>query len=202
MGWERTASTSHRPGLAVDEVNTAQPYRAGSDISAMGRRCLDRQTLLFTAAGQCPKERLPAVRRHLLKCSRCRDVVVRVASGGPLGDTLEKTHPGVVRRRALKTLSVAASLLGIAFAVAAAGSLDETSGAPVTQRAAIIVPVAAPTPTTNVAEAPNPASPADNRTQEPPPIAAKMKCPPTGLRVTTRARMPPVSPEPPLVTIV
>lgn len=159
----------------------------------MGRRCLDRETLLFVAAGQCPGEKLSAVRRHLGKCAGCRADVVRAASGGRLGDTAEEEPPGTARRRVLKTLPVAASLLGIVFAAFAAFPLDLPQAAPVTQQTPIIVTVAVPAPTRNATRAPTPGSPAAVRVPEPRPT--QVKCPPSAARTASRASMMPLSPK-------
>jgi hypothetical protein len=121
--------------------------------------------------------------------------VVRVASRGPLGDTVEKAHPIVVRAVCGRPCRSRPHCLGIAFAVAAAGPLKQPSGAPIRQLASIIVTFAVPTPITNVTQASNLAAPA-----EPDPGAGpgsrQDEVPPTGARFATRARMPPVSPKP------
>jgi hypothetical protein len=74
--------------------------------------CLNRPTLLAVARGQCPKERLPLVQRHLASCARCRASVVAAASGirGP-GETVFMHRPRAADRRWPKRLAVAASLL-------------------------------------------------------------------------------------------
>jgi hypothetical protein len=80
---------------------------------AMPRKgCLNRPTLLAVARGQCPKERLPLVQRHLASCAFCRASVVAAASGirGP-GETVYMRRPRVADHRWPKRLAVAASLL-------------------------------------------------------------------------------------------
>jgi hypothetical protein len=74
--------------------------------------CLNRPTLLAVARGQCPKERLPLVQRHLASCAHCRASVVAAASGirGP-GETVFMRRPRGAARRWPKWLAVAASLL-------------------------------------------------------------------------------------------
>jgi hypothetical protein len=94
-----------------------------SDMPRKG--CLNRPTLLAVARGQCPKERLPLVQRHLASCARCRASVVAAASGirgpgetvaaasgirGP-GETVYMRRPRAADRRWPKWLAVAASLL-------------------------------------------------------------------------------------------
>ncbi len=107
-----------------------------------------------------------------------------MASGGPLGDTDEEVAPEVVRP-VLKALAVAASLLGIAFALAETSRLDEPHGAPVTPQASITVTVAVPAPTTTATQVPARSPAAVDNPTEPSPTAAKMRCPPTrhGLQV-------------------
>lgn len=163
----------------------AQPYRAWADIPAMGRRCLDRQTLLVAAAGKCPREKLPAIRRHIGKCFRCRDLVARVASGERLGDTVEQAPPGVLRCRTLKTLLVLVSMIGIVFALPAAGPIDEPHRDPVTPQATVPVTAAVPAPTTTATQVPAGSPSTVDVLPASPPTAARVKCPPIAARIQT-----------------
>lgn len=166
----------------------------------MGRRCLDRRTLLFTALGTAHGRSS----RQSDGTSANAPGVAQTSCGrpGPLGDTVEDAPAWLLQRRLLKALPVAASLFGIVFAIAAAAPLDGVAGAPVTQSAAIIVTAAVPAPTTTTMQLPVPSSPSVDVPSEPPPVAAKMKCPPTAARVASRPRVASVNPKPPAVAVV
>lgn len=78
------------------------------------RQCLDRVTVLFVAAGECPPAKLATIGRHLQQCPKCRAAVAGVASGARLGDTVENAPAGASSRRLVKAVCVVASLAGIA----------------------------------------------------------------------------------------
>jgi hypothetical protein len=170
----------------------------------MGRRHLDRETLLVTAAGIWPRVVLPASRGPLGECVRCRAVVVRAASGGRRRDAAEEGLRRAFRRRALKALPVAAaSLLGLALALAVAATLalDLPFAAPVTRKAPIVFSVAVPAPATYVTQASTPTFLALDRPLEPRP-AVREKRRAVKTPVARRARVASASPKPCRVAVV
>jgi hypothetical protein len=109
----------------------------------MSKGCLGRRTLSAVAAGRCPKYALPAVRRHLSSCARCRAGVVAAASGvRGLGDT-------VVLERASRALPTGLKLAAVAVSALVAGGAWLFAASP--------MPPAASSPSTVVqAQAPSP----------------------------------------------